>query len=186
MANEQTVRIPINLEVVDSSVQNIKDILAKMKPDTAGFRQLQSIMDTLVKSSEKVKASFDRGFSSNSEIKSTEKEIRNIEAAMRSLQTISKSLNFKDIKLNDEQQKTFNRLERDLKIAKSHYDDLLKSFNSKSNAQALELVDKDLSKKSFEEIESKKFSSSIVSSCSLQPSRRQRCRQEYVHSVHIR
>ena len=78
MAIEQAVRIPINLEVVNSSVQSIKDIMAKMKPDTAGFKQLQSIMDTLVKSSEKIKSSFDRGFSSNSEIKSTEKEIRNI------------------------------------------------------------------------------------------------------------
>ena len=31
MANEQTVRVPISLEVVDSSVKNIQEILNRIK-----------------------------------------------------------------------------------------------------------------------------------------------------------
>jgi len=57
-----------------------------MKPDTAGFRQLSKILDELVKSSGKVQTAFDRGFSSNAELKAAEKEIRTMEGAMRSLE----------------------------------------------------------------------------------------------------
>ena len=153
MANEQTVKIPISLEVIDSSVQNIKDILGKMKPDSAGFKQLSKIMDDLVKSSGKIQASFERGFSSNSEIKAAEKEIRNVEAAMESLNKLSGSITFKDLKLDDSQQKTFTKLEQDLNIAKQHYNDLLKSFGSKENSALIQLVDKDLALRSFDEIQ---------------------------------
>ena len=158
MANEQTVKIPVSLEVIDQSVKNIQDVLGKMKPDSASFRQLSKIMDDLVKSSGKIQTSFERGFSSNSEIKAAEKEIRNVEAAMENLQRLGANISFKDIKLDANQQKTFDDLEQKLNIAKKHYSDLLKSFNSKENSEAIKLVDKDLALRSFDEIKEKLIS----------------------------
>ena len=151
------VSLPIGLEVLQSSVTNLENVLKNLKPDSKAFRELERVLKSARAEMDRLQVQASKPFGNQQQFNQTEKTIDKIGEALSRAQLTIDRIDFKDLKLTDDQQKTFDAFEQQLKDIKQGVvdfkntmkGDLLADVNFKS---LLESLDPQYASKSFDEI----------------------------------
>ena len=110
-----SISLPISLEVLQSSVTNLENTLKNLKPESKAFRELERILKSARAEMDRLQVQASKPFGNQQQFNQTEKTIDKIGEALSRAQITIDRIDFKDLKLTDDQQKTFNAFEQQLK-----------------------------------------------------------------------
>ena len=110
-----SISLPISLEVLQSSVTNLENTLKNLKPESKAFRELERILKSARAEMDRLQVQASKPFGNQQQFNQTEKTIDKIGEALSRAQITIDRIDFKDLKLTDDQQKTFDAFEQQLK-----------------------------------------------------------------------
>ena len=110
-----SISLPISLEVLQSSVTNLENTLKNLKPESKAFRELERILKSARAEMDRLQVQASKPFGNQQQFNQTEKTIDKIGEALSRAQITIDRIDFKDLKLTDDQQKTFNAFEQQIK-----------------------------------------------------------------------
>ena len=108
------VRVPVELEVLQSSVKQVESILDNLQPHTSSWNELSKILSSMRKEADNLGIALSRPFTSQTQFNAAQKSINKINEALDKVKLASKGINFSDIKLTPDQTATFNQLQKQL------------------------------------------------------------------------
>ena len=129
MATE--IKVPVRLEVLQESISAIKSTLANLKPDSSGWRTLNTILQNMTKEADKLQIAMSKPFTSQTQFNAAEKSIEKMEEGLDKARLAMSRIKFSDIKLTPEQTNAFEALKAELKSIEQE----IKQF--KINAKAM-------------------------------------------------
>ena len=106
--------VGINLEIIQSSVNDIKKILDNLTPNTKGFKDLSKIIDVMTEEMDKFRRITAEGVTDPGQLKTAEKSLVKVNDEFLKAQQIVDRLKFSDIKLDDSQLQTFQKFQEQL------------------------------------------------------------------------
>ena len=130
-----TINVGARLQVLQSSVNEIQKVLDKLQPNSAGFKNLSIILNQITKEMDHLQVQASKPFGSQNQFNQTEKTLDKIEDSLNNAQIALNRINFKDLKLNPEQEQQFKNLRNDIAETK-------KALDSFKNEQKIELFKK--------------------------------------------
>ena len=110
-----SISLPISLEVLQSSVTNLENVLKNLKPESKAFKELERILKSTRAEMDRLQVQASKPFGNQQQFNQTEKTINKIDDALSRAQITISRIDFKDLKLTDDQQKTFDAFEQQLK-----------------------------------------------------------------------
>lgn len=156
---EASVRVPINLEIVNSSLADIKKVLDSLSPNTKNFSALKSIVADMEKSAATFAQKMSVPFRSKSQFTSAGKDLDKFMAQMEKFNQLRGGLQLGDFKVIDpaslQQLADLKKQLEDAQkeITKIQEQTLQGLFNNADVSGVLIKIDPDITKKSFEEVE---------------------------------
>ena len=156
---EASVRVPINLEIVNSSLADIKKVLDSLSPDTKNFSALKNIVADMEKSAGAFAQKMSVPFRNKSQFTSAGKDLDKFMAQMEKFNQLRGDLQLGDFKVVDpaslQQLADLKKQLEDAQkeIIKIQEQTLQGLFNNADVSGALIAIDPDITKKSFEEVE---------------------------------
>lgn len=114
MATE--LRVPIKLEVLQSSIADIKSTLANLRPESSAWKELQNILRSMIKEADNLQAAMNKPFSAQKDFTSAEKGVGKIEDALERARIIMGRISFSDLKLDANQSAALKEFEHQLQV----------------------------------------------------------------------
>lgn len=112
MATE--LRVPVKLEVLQSSIADIKSTLANLRPETTAWKELQNILRAMTKEADGLQSALSKPFSAQKDFTSAEKGIGKIEDALERARIVMGRITFSDLKLDADQSTVLKDFEHQL------------------------------------------------------------------------
>ena len=156
---EASVRVPINLEIVNNSLTDIKKVLDSLSPNTKNFEALKTIVADMEKSAAAFAQKMAVPFKSKSQFTSAGKDLDKFMVQMEKFNKLRRGLELGDFKVVDPASlQQIENLKKQLEdaqkeIVKIQEQTLQGLFNNADVNGALVKIDPDITKKSFEEVE---------------------------------
>ena len=137
MATE--IKVPVRLEVLQDSISAIKSTLANLKPDSSGWRALNTILQNMTKEADKLQIAMSKPFTNQAQFNAAEKSIEKMEEGLDKARLAMSRIKFSDIKLTPEQTNAFDALKTELKAIEQE----IKQFkvNAKATLQESQIWD---------------------------------------------
>lgn len=154
---QATVDYSVRLQVMQSSVSNLQKVLDKLEPNSAGFNKLDKIIKAITREMEDFQVQTSKAFTSQQQFNKAEKTLEKIGDNLIRAQNTVDGLKFKDIKLTDDQVKSFDLLKEQLKKVNEEVDTVKENFKETllgkgRNKSIIEGVDANLVTKNFDTI----------------------------------
>ena len=124
------IKVPVSLEVVQSSITAVKNAIANLKPNSKNWEALQGILRTMEREADRLAVTMSKPFTSEAQFTQAEKSIDKIDEALSKASLTMSRLKFSDIQLTPEQKATFDTLNQQLVDIQNQ----IKNF--KANAKA--------------------------------------------------
>lgn len=124
------IRVPVKLEVLQNSISDLQKILNNLQPNTASFKAIEKIINSMVNESQKLQAQLSKPFTNEGQFKSTNKTIDKLEESAARIQVVMNGLKFSDLKLTPDQQSSFDELNNKIIQVKSNYEDFLNKLKT--------------------------------------------------------
>ena len=152
-----TVDVGVRLQVLQSSVVDMQKILAKLKPDSGGFKELSKIINETKKEIDQLQVQTSKPFGSQKQFDQVEKTIDKVEESLTRAKMAVDRIDFSDLKLDQSQTQQLDDLKKKI-------DDINKAFNAfkeseKSNLfgnadfkKFADTIDPNLINKSFDQV----------------------------------
>lgn len=119
MANE--VRVPIRLEVLKDSVNDLQGILEHLKPDSSSFKHIAKYLQQMNDEMTRFQALTNSAFSDQAAFNKAGKSIDKMQESLNKANVAIGDLKFSDIKLDASQLKSFQAVEAQIKAIKEEF-----------------------------------------------------------------
>ena len=150
------VRVPVRLEVIQSSINTVKAAMDSLKPNSSGWRELQKILQSMQKEANNLQITMSKPFSSQSQFTQAEKGINKLENALDQARLTMSRIDFSDLKLDTNQQAVFDGFKRQLQDiqneAKTFKASLKQSLQMSDAWEGIQKLDPNTATHSFDEI----------------------------------
>lgn len=155
---EASVRIPINLEIVNSSLADIRKVLDSLSPNTKNFNTLKSLVSDMEKSAASFAQKMSIPFTSKNQFASANKDLDKFMAHVDKFNKLSQGISLDNFKIDASAIQQIEALKTELKnaqeeITKIQQQTLEGLMSNETTKAALIKIDIDPTKQSFEEIE---------------------------------
>ena len=152
-----TVDVGVRLQVLQSSVADMQKILAKLKPDSGGFKELSKIINDTKKEIDQLQVQTSKPFGSQKQFDQVEKTIDKVEESLTRAKMAVDRIDFSDLKLDNSQTQQLEDLKKKI-------EDINKAFNAFKEAEKTSLfgnadfkkfadtIDPNLINKSFDQV----------------------------------
>lgn len=152
------INLPVNLEVMQSSLNDLQKVLNKLEPDSAPFKSLSRIILEMTRGMEKFQVQTSKGFTSQRQFDQAQKTVEKLEESLTRAQLAISRIKFSDIKLDAKQSAAFDGFEQELDKIEKKLDAVKEKvkndiFSDDVTKSQLSLIDKQGLNKSFDEIE---------------------------------
>ena len=118
------IRVPVKLDVLSSSISDLQKILNNLQPNTANFKAIEKIINSMVQESQKLSAQMSKPFTNEGQFRSTNKTIDKLEESAARISVIMNGMKFSDLKLTPDQQNQFDELNNKINEIKNNYQSL--------------------------------------------------------------
>ena len=150
------VRVPVRLEVIQSSINTVKAAMDSLKPNSSGWRELQKILQSMQKEANNLQITMSKPFSTQSQFTQAEKGINKLENALDQARLTMSRIDFSDLKLDTNQQAAFDGFKRQLQDiqneAKTFKASLKQSLQMSDAWEGIQKLDPNTATHSFDEI----------------------------------
>ncbi len=157
MPNEVTINISGKLELLQSSVNEVRKVLDSLQPNSKGFKELEKIIQKMEGQMKNLEVQTNRTFSSNQQFARAGKSIDNIEESLIAAGLAIKNLKFDDIKLSGKAAEDFESLKNQISSASEELNKLKRTtfFDNlgEDAANALKSIDTNYMLKDLDAIE---------------------------------
>ena len=134
MAAQITVDVGVQLNVLQSSINELKSILSKLEIDSSSFKKVSSLIDSMSNSMQKFQTQTSKAFTSQGQFDKAQGTLEKIEETLNRTQQAIKNIKFSDLKLDNSQLDSFKQLVSNLDEAKTVYSNFLSSLKSQATA----------------------------------------------------
>ena len=153
-----TVDVGVKLNVLQSSLADLQNILKHLEPDSSGFKKMQSIIAEMTREMERFQVQTSKGFTSNKQFDQANRSVEKMEETLAKAQIAISNLKFSDIKLNPNQTQAFSALEQAIVSAEQKLDSIKEKtkqgiFSDTTSINTLSALDPKGITKSFDEID---------------------------------
>ena len=121
-----SISVPVNLklEVLQSSLTQLQNLLNKLTPNSKGFKDLQNIVSSITGNMEKLSAQTSKPFINQAQFSQAEKTIENIEEGFSRAQLIANRIEFSDLKLDSSQMAAIESFNQQIEQLKANFESL--------------------------------------------------------------
>lgn len=121
-----SISVPVNLklEVLQSSLTQLQNLLNKLTPNSKGFKDLQNIVTSITGNMEKLSAQTSKPFINQSQFSQAEKTIENIEEGFSRAQLIANRIEFSDLKLDSSQMAEIENFNQQIEQLRANFESL--------------------------------------------------------------
>ena len=152
------INLPVNLEIMQGSLNDLQKVLNKLEPDSAPFKSLSRIILEMTRGMEKFQVQTSKSFTSQRQFDQAQKTVEKLEESLTRAQLAISRIKFSDIKLDAKQSAAFNGFEKELDNIEKKLDKVKEKvkndiFSDDVTKSQLSLIDKQGLNKSFDEIE---------------------------------
>ena len=158
MAGTQVaVDVPVRLQVMQTSVDEMKRVLNTLKPDSAAWKNLDSIIKAMTSQMEKFQIQTSKSFGSQTQFKQANKTLDQMEDTLARAKLQIEKINFKDLKLEGASLDEFNRLKQALTDIENNFKTFKEStkgelFKDASFKEFAEKLDPNIVDKKFDDV----------------------------------
>lgn len=108
------IKIPVSLEVLQSSIAAVKQSISNLKPESRPWKELQEILRVMEREADKLQITMSKPFTTQTQFNQAEKGIEKLDEALSKAGISIQRLQFSDLKLTPEQQASFDKLKQEL------------------------------------------------------------------------
>lgn len=161
MAEQIVFPVSLKLEVLQSSVAELRKVLDNLSPDTKGYKDLAKIIDGISNEMRNLQTMSARGFVNQGQFDRAGKSIDKIEESLIKAQLALGDIKFSDLKLDAGQQEQLKQIEDGIAAVGERYNQVKEQtkqelINTDSFKRGLEQIGAgDFINKSFDEIQAK-------------------------------
>ena len=110
----QGITIPVNLQVMQSSLSELQKTLSTLKPNTAGFNQVKAIIESIRKEIDSLAIQGSKPFISTSQFTRAEKSVNKIEESFAQAAQVMSRVKFNDLALSPQQLAEYKQLQQNI------------------------------------------------------------------------
>ena len=96
----QGIKIPVSVEVLQSSVSDLQKVLSSLKVDSSGFKQIQSIINAIKKDMDTLQIQSSKPFLNQKDIQASERLVSKIQDRFTEAGLVMSRIKFSDLKLD--------------------------------------------------------------------------------------
>lgn len=150
------IKIPVKLNVLQSSIAELQQTLSRLEPNSAGWIKLSKIINRMTSDVDKIQRDTSKPFINSTQFSRLERTIDNIEDSMKEVQQTASRIKFSDLKLDSTQQAELKRLNQVIDNIKNSIknakDEAKKSLMSGDTKQTLLGLDVSAETKTYDEL----------------------------------
>lgn len=150
------IKIPVKLNVLQSSIAELQQMLSRLEPNSAGWIKLSKIINRMTADVDKIQRDTSKPFINSTQFSRLERTIDNIEDGMKEVQQTASRIKFSDLKLDSTQQAELKRLNQVIDNIKNSIknakDEAKKSLMSGDTKQTLLGLDVSAETKTYDEL----------------------------------
>jgi len=149
--------VDVRLKVLQSSVKEIQEILNKLEPDSSGYKEISKIIDSMKKDMDQLQIQTAKPFVSEKQFQQTEKTIDKLENSLGRAKIAVDRIKFSDLKLDPQQQETFEELRKKIVSIKTEYEafkerEKIELFKKSEFKEFADSIDPNLINKKFDQV----------------------------------
>ena len=153
-----SIKIPVSLEVLQSSIRDVEQAAANIKVDSEAWRNLQGILHKLRSEADSLAVAIARPFSTQSQFNNAQKSLSKINDLLGKVSITTSRITFKDLQLTPQQEATFKGLQNQVRDIENEITKFKSQLRQQLTAQDSDIskdliaIDPNIVSQSFDEI----------------------------------